>query len=199
MAGWSMLAAAADGSGLDCAKSPQKKASGSISNRLRNLNPISFDASSKGCFDVLPRRSALKTLFGLYLQCLEMGSDMKKEISDSVKKEISDSMKLCKEEEREVMVLDGEMNGVGDEKRVFINLSKSPVNVRDGGKLCDIDEKKDVVMGLDGGRRCDDDDDDDDPVIGSWFITGKVHVEVSWERGGVEGFDGSRGHPLKDK
>lgn len=85
---------------------------------------------------------------------------MKKEISDSVKKEISDSMKLCKEEEREVMVLDGEMNGVGDEKRVFINLSKSPVNVRDGGKSCDIDEKKDVVMGLDGGRRCDDDEDD---------------------------------------
>ena len=57
-----------------------------------------------------------------------------------------------------VTVLDGDMNGVGneDEKKACIDLSECVVNLQDNGKLFDNDEIESVVTHLDGARKCDD-------------------------------------------
>ncbi|KAM3684852.1 hypothetical protein ACB098_11G076800 [Castanea mollissima] len=55
-----------------------------------------------------------------------------------------------------VIVLDGDMNGVGDEKKAHIDLGECVVNLEDNGKLFDNDEIEGVVTRLDGGSKCDD-------------------------------------------
>lgn len=55
-----------------------------------------------------------------------------------------------------VIVLDGDMNGVGDEKKAHIDLGECVVNLEDNGKLFENDEIEGVVTRLDGGSKCDD-------------------------------------------
>lgn len=55
-----------------------------------------------------------------------------------------------------VIVLDGDLNGVGDEKKAHIDLGECVVNLEDNGKLFDNDEIEGVVTRLDGGSKCDD-------------------------------------------
>ncbi|KAE7999478.1 hypothetical protein FH972_003902 [Carpinus fangiana] len=73
---------------------------------------------------------------------------------DSVDK-IYNTIKLCNENEREMTVLDGDVNGVVcDDKKACLDSSEGS----NGGKSHEYDEVKSAAVELDGGKNCDDED-----------------------------------------